>query len=159
MISLTYFAQLFTEVATGITSFTIHSDFLLLTTVKHTLRALPLKNLSNYSDENFWSTESVRALERGSKLILSVPCDTKTVLQMPRGNLEVIHPRALALHILKSMLDEARYKEAMDILRRQRINLNIIVDHDSELFKQNVDKFLEQIANVDRLCVFIADLM
>ena len=100
-----------------------------------------------------------RALERGSKLVLAVPGDTKTVLQMPRGNLEVIHPRALALHILKTLLNQCKYKEAMTILRKQRINLNVIVDHDPGLFKNNVGKFLEDIPNGDKLCVFIADLM
>ena len=78
---------------------------------------------------------------------------------MPRGNLEVIHPRALALHILKSLLDQCKYKEAMAILRKQRINLNVIVDHDPGLFKENVGKFLEDVPNQDRLCVFIADLL
>ena len=47
----------------------------------------------------------------------------------------------------------------MTILRKQRINLNVIVDHDPGLFKNNVGKFLEDIPNADKLCVFIADLM
>ena len=47
----------------------------------------------------------------------------------------------------------------MTILRKQRINLNVIVDHDPGLFKNNVGKFLEDIPNGDKLCVFIADLM
>ena len=101
----------------------------------------------------------LRALERGSKLVVAVPYDTKTVLQMPRGNLEVIHPRALALHILKTLLNKCMYKDAMTILRKQRINLNVIVDHDPNLFKNNVGKFLQDIPNEDRLSVFIADLL
>ena len=147
------------EVASGITSYYIHSDFLMVTTVKHTLKCLPIQHLTKYLSESMWSSESVRALERGSKLVLAVPNDTKTVLQMPRGNLEVIHPRPLALHILKKLLDECKYKDAMTILRKQRINLNVIVDHDPNLFKNNVQKFLEGVPNVDRLCVFIADLL
>ena len=91
-------------------------------------------------------------------MILAVANDTKTILQMPRGNLEVIHPRALAIHILQKLLDDCEYAKAMDILRRQRINLNLLVDHNPGLFKQNIDKFLES-TNVDRLCVFIADLV
>ena len=91
-------------------------------------------------------------------MILAVANDTKTILQMPRGNLEVIHPRALAIHILQKLLDDCEYAKAMDILRRQRINLNLLVDHNPGLFKENIDKFLEA-TNVDRLCVFIADLV
>lgn len=149
------------EISTGITSFSVHSDFLMLTTVKHTLKCLPLSRLNNFKEDadSLWQTESVRALERGSKLVLVVPNDTRTVLQMPRGNLEVIHPRALALHILKTMLDKCQYKRAMEILRRQRINLNLIIDHNPGLLKDNVALFLEQVVDSHRLCVFIADLM
>ena len=53
------------EVATGITSFFIHSHFLMVTTVKHTLKCLPLNQLSNYQNDKLWSQESVRGLERG----------------------------------------------------------------------------------------------
>ena len=147
------------EVASGITSFFIHSDFLMATTVKHTLKCLPLSEMSNFSQESFWISESVRALERGSKLVVAVASDTKTILQMPRGNLEVIHPRALALQIIKQLLNKCDYKKTMEILRRQRINLNLIVDHNIELFKTNIKKFIESINSMDRLCVFIADLV
>ena len=51
-----------TEIATGVTSFFIHSNFLLVTTVKHTLKSLPLDQLVNCQNENIWSQESVRAL-------------------------------------------------------------------------------------------------
>ena len=101
----------------------------------------------------------ISTLERGSKLVVAVSNDTKTILQMPRGNLEVVHPRALALHIIKQLLNVCDYKKSMEILRRQRINLNLIVDHDIELFKTNINKFLDDITSMDRLCVFIADLM
>ncbi len=169
LIALTDRQRLFVngkEVANGVNSFFVHSDFLLATTVKHSLRCLPLKFLSKMittatgvDAEAMWTNESVRSLERGSRLIISVSCDTRTVLQMPRGNLEVIHPRALALHILKTMLDDLAYAKAMEILRRQRINLNLIVDHNPNLFLTNVSSFLEQITDVNRICVFVADLM
>ena len=90
--------------------------------------------------------------------MISVSNDTKTILQMPRGNLEVIHPRALAIHILKQFLDTCQYSKAMEMLRKQRINLNLLVDHNPQLFMKNINAFLEQVPNMDRLCVFIADL-
>ena len=48
------------EVASGITSYFIHSDFLMVTTVKHTLKCLPIKQLPKYLSESMWSSESVR---------------------------------------------------------------------------------------------------
>ena len=50
--------------------------------------------------------ESLRRVERGSKIVTVVPCDTKVVLQMPRGNLETIHPRALVLSCVRKALDK-----------------------------------------------------
>ena len=88
-----------------------------------------------------------------------MPESTHTVLQMPRGNLEVVHPRALSLYIVKKLLDSLKYREAMEILRKQRINLNLIVDHNPDLFIENIEKFVEQIADKQRLCLFLADLL
>lgn len=49
--------------------------------------------------------ETVRQIERGARLVCAVPADTKVVLQMPRGNLEVIHPRSLVLSAARRYLD------------------------------------------------------
>lgn len=145
------------EVATGVTSFYVHSDYLLVTTTQHTLRCLPLESLFDNS-KMVWHNESVRAVERGSRLVCSVSQGTRTVMQMPRGNLEAVNPRALSLYILKSLLDAKRYSEAMVILRKQRINLNLIVDHNPVKFLQGIPDFLQQIKDNQQLSVFIADL-
>ncbi|TRY67043.1 hypothetical protein TCAL_11445 [Tigriopus californicus] len=146
------------EIASNISSFVVHSDFLLATTMKHELRCLPLINLTQAENEGSWFSESVRALERGSKLVMAVSEDSKVVLQMPRGNLEVIHPRALTLYLVKNMLDNGKYGRAMDTLRRQRINLNLLVDHSPMKFQESIRDFIEQIQDISRLCLFIADL-
>ena len=150
------------EIASSITSFALHSDFLLVTTLKHTLRCLPLANLislESATDPNQWDSEAVRSLERGSKLILACSKDSRTILQMPRGNLEVIHPRALVIAIVKNHLDNLRYKETMEILRRHRINLNLFVDHDPDKFFGNLDQFIGQVGDPQRICLFVADLL
>ena len=90
-----------TEILSAISSFVIHSDFLVVTSLqKHRLLCLPLVHLSN---SNLAITE--RAIERGAKLVHAVAKETTVVLQMPRGNLEVVHPRALSLNIMKSLID------------------------------------------------------
>jgi hypothetical protein len=55
-------------------------------------------------------------------------------------------------------LDDLKYSEAMTILRQQRINLNIIVDHNPDLFFKNVEMFVAQIIDKQRLCLFLAEL-
>ena len=155
------------EIATGITSYFVHTHFLLITTLQHTLRSLPISvffktEITNEVKNELWINESTRALERGSRLVVAVPPpDTKVVLQMPRGNLEVIHPRVLALQIVKGLLDNCKFSAAMEIFRRQRINQNLIVDHNPSHFTNNVQNFVAQVSNegTQRLCLFVADLM
>lgn len=89
------------EIASAVSSFAIHSDFLVLTSLqKHQLLCLPLTALSS----SFAVTE--RAIERGAKIVHAVASSTSVVLQMPRGNLEAIHPRALSLNVIKSLIDK-----------------------------------------------------
>lgn len=48
---------------------------------------------------------ALRALESGARLVTAVARASKTVLQMPRGNLEEIHPRALVFKYLAPIFD------------------------------------------------------
>ncbi|GBP91737.1 A disintegrin and metalloproteinase with thrombospondin motifs 7 [Eumeta japonica] len=99
-----------------------------------------------------------RKIETGAELVIVVSNDTRTVFQMPRGNLEVIQPRPLSLKIIGEYLDNFKYHEAFDLMRKQRINLNLLVDHDPEKFINYVDVFLDSIKNNSWLNVFISDL-
>lgn len=146
------------EVCSNASSFFVHSHFLLVTTLSHTLLCLPLDKLSSAVDKLIWSEEYVRGLERGAKLVVAVARESKVVLQMPRGNLETIHPRPLVIHMVKGYLDAKKYSLALDVLRRHRIDLNLIVDHDPEAFMDSVEDFAGQIVDDHRLCLFIAEL-
>lgn len=64
---------------------------------------LELAGLANGKTHIF--DETVRRVERGSRIVTCVTDDTKVILQMPRGNLEAIHPRALVLSIVRKLLD------------------------------------------------------
>lgn len=189
------------EITKNITSFYIHSDFLLLTTLQHTLICVTLnqfgiKQLSkhdltikpwlNNTNEILFTGEYVffrisfilcityffnfkyiitdiyfRRLERDSHIIAAVPYESKVILQMPRGNLECIQPRALLLHIIKCYLDKCNYLAALGIMTKQRINLNLIYDHNPQLFLDNVEKFIEDIVQNRKLIwlnMFLSDL-
>nr|XP_022331417.1 putative elongator complex protein 1 [Crassostrea virginica]XP_022331418.1 putative elongator complex protein 1 [Crassostrea virginica] len=152
-----------TEVASNCTSFTIHKEYLLLTTLTHTVRCIcrktkveVLPSLSDGKAHPF--DESIRRVERGSRIVTVVPDDTKLVLQMPRGNLETIHPRALVLSAVRKSLDELRFLDAMTAMRRHRINMNLIYDHDPDKFRTNVRHFVQQINNVSHINLFLTDL-
>ncbi|EGI70530.1 PREDICTED: putative elongator complex protein 1 isoform X1 [Acromyrmex echinatior] len=154
------------ETAKNITSFYVHSDFVILTTLQHTLVCVPLnevglKQLSVYDltvkpwlntmDKMSLTDIYIRRLEKDSRIITAILQDSKVILQMPRGNLECIQPRALSLHILKFYLDNCNYLTALDIMTKQRINLNLIYDHNPQLFIDNVKKFVEDIIQHKKL--------
>ena len=77
--------------------------------------------------------ESIRRVERGSRIVTAIAADTRLVLQMPRGNLETIHPRALVIAAIKKWLDALQYGAAFNIMRRHRIDMNLIVDHNPQV--------------------------
>ncbi|KAK3698697.1 hypothetical protein RRG08_046199 [Elysia crispata] len=152
------------EVASNCTSFGIHNDFLLLTTLSHTLRCLPtsskvadLPKLSAEKAHPF--DESCRRVERGSRIVTVVGNGTKVVLQMPRGNLETIHPRALLISSLKKLMDRDNIQEAFTTIRKHRINMNLLHDHNPKHFLENVDNFIKTINKQSYLNVFLTDLM
>lgn len=146
------------------TSFALHSDFLLFTTLTHRLRSAslhktPHENLAILAPkQNVKFDDSVREVEQGSILVAVVPNSTRVVLQMPRGNLEAIEPRSLVLHTVRTFLDRCAYKDAFEIMRKQRINLNFVYDHNPALFMAHIPDFLDQISDVDYLNQFISSL-
>uniref|UniRef100_A0A8C4NMY7 Elongator complex protein 1 n=1 Tax=Eptatretus burgeri TaxID=7764 RepID=A0A8C4NMY7_EPTBU len=102
--------------------------------------------------------EVSRKLERGSRIVTAVPGDTKVILQMPRGNLETIHPRPLVLAQVGRWLDKLMFKEAFDCTRKQRVNLNFLYDYNPKAFLDNVEKFLQQIGSVTQINLFLTEL-
>ncbi|XP_030092760.1 elongator complex protein 1 isoform X1 [Serinus canaria] len=152
------------EVASNITSFATCSEFLLVTTNSHTCQCFCLKNLSvkalqaSLSSAAAPSSETLRKVERGSRIVTVVPQDTKVVLQMPRGNLETIHHRALVLAQIRKWLDRLMFREAFQCMRKLRINLNLLYDHNPKAFLENTETFIRQIDSVNYINLFFTEL-
>ncbi|KAF5903355.1 elongator complex protein 1 [Clarias magur] len=151
-------------VASNISSFVVYDEFLLLTTHSHTCRCFRLTTTSvkdvqvALSSEAGQNDESVRRVERGSRIVTVVPQDTRLILQMPRGNLETIHHRALVLAQVRKWLDELKFIDAFECMRKLRINLNLIYDHNPSAFLENTELFLKQINSVNYTNLFLTEL-
>lgn len=113
---------------------------------------------SNKKKNKIFADLNIRRIERGSFLIIALPNDSKTILQMPRGNLECIQPRALSLYIIGEHLKKCEYLAAFNLMRKQRINLNLIYDYEPQIFLQNAKKFVEDITNPQWLSLFLSEL-
>ncbi|XP_071794308.1 elongator complex protein 1-like isoform X2 [Asterias amurensis] len=148
------------EFMSNCTSFAVHDEYLLMTTHSHTCRCISLrtnpKDLSITDSKSI--DETIRRVERGSRIVVAVPSDTKLILQMPRGNLETIHPRPLVLSAIKKLLDTLRYREAFLIMKRHRINWNLFYDHNPKAFLANIDLFVRELDSATSLNLVLTDL-
>ncbi|KAJ8385271.1 hypothetical protein AAFF_G00191480 [Aldrovandia affinis] len=153
-----------TEVASNISSFVVYDTFLLLTSHAHTCRCLSLSTLSvkglqaALGSDSGQNDETLRRVERGSRIVTVVPQDTRLILQMPRGNLETVHHRALVLAQVRKWLDSLKFKDAFECMRKLRINLNLIYDHNPKVFLESVQTFLRQIDSVNHVNLFLTEL-
>ncbi|KAI9601999.1 hypothetical protein KEM48_001289 [Puccinia striiformis f. sp. tritici PST-130] len=102
----------------------------------------------------------VRAVERGSIIVTSVPSSMKVILQMPRGNLEAIHPRPMVLRsICLDFLKSGRWKEAFIQCRMHKIDFNLLVDFDRRGFLgDGVSEFVTQVDNNEYFGLFLSSL-
>lgn len=153
-------------IAKDATSFILVGVFLVWTNTSHEARFLPLTSLqwtasSNDGREPGNTSEAVdlgRRVERGSRIVTAVPSAMSLILQMPRGNLETIYPRPLVLEVVRRNIDAKRYGAAFRICRTHRMDVNILYDHDPESFMANVATFVQQVADVDYLNLFLSGL-
>lgn len=126
------------------------------------LRMVPLEGLKHQKLDVYES----RTVERGAKLVAVVGDRANVVVQMPRGNLECMAPRLLVLALAIKQIEQLQYVAALEMCRKHRLDLNLLVDFSSQSFLSHfpehlVRKFLstkpEQITS-DRLCLFITNL-
>jgi elongator complex protein 1 len=77
---------------------------------------------------------------------------------MPRGNLEEVRHRVMMLYAAEDMIEQGKYGVAFRMLRKHKIDLNLICDVNYEKFKENVGEFVRQNLRVDYLNLFIMGL-
>ncbi|XP_008325394.1 elongator complex protein 1 [Cynoglossus semilaevis] len=153
-----------TELASNVSSFAICNNFLLITTHSHTCRCLQLSKLGLKGLQTALATdkgqndETLRRVERGSKIVTVVPQDTRVILQMPRGNLETVHHRALVLAQLRVWLDNLKFRQAFECMRKLRINLNLIYDHNPKVFLDNTKMLITQLNTINHINLFLTEL-
>ncbi|KAJ2773674.1 putative elongator complex protein 1, partial [Coemansia nantahalensis] len=154
-------------ISTVCLSFYLRRDMLLFTTTTHRLRFVPVSAslaaaAPSEDDEGDASgskfEERQRRVERGSAIVLAAPVGDAVVLQMPRGNLETIRPRALVLAAVRRMLDARRFREAVVACRVNRIDLNIVHDHAPAAFMADLPEFVRQVDDPDLLNLFATAL-
>lgn len=97
--------------ASNCNSFIAASEFLIFVTTSSEAKFVPFQKLASIfsqhedqkGDEASHSLPQweQRRLERGSRIVTAVPSNMSLLLQMPRGNLETIHPRPLVMEAVR----------------------------------------------------------
>ncbi|XP_043721994.1 elongator complex protein 1-like isoform X2 [Telopea speciosissima] len=104
--------------------------------------------------------DSINIWERGAKLVGVLHGDAAAViLQTTRGNLECIHPRKLVLASIVNALVQRRFRDAILMVRRHRIDFNIIVDHCGwQNFLECANEFVKQVKNLSYITEFVCSV-
>ncbi|KAK0300571.1 putative elongator complex protein 1 [Friedmanniomyces endolithicus] len=144
----------------GVTSYIMTPTHLIFTTSNHLLKFVHLEEscaLQVPPDEPE-KDERCRNIERGAKIVTVMPSAYSLVLQMPRGNLETIYPRALVLAGIRQSIVDRDYKKAFLTCRAQRVDMNILHDYAPEQFMRDVPLFLKQVKRPEYIDLFLSSL-
>jgi len=79
-------------------------------------------------------------------------------MQMPRGNLETIFPRAMVVAGIRTLIEQKNYKKAFTNCRTQRVDMNILYDHAPEQLLSNVPLFIDQVKKITYIDLFLSSL-
>lgn len=141
------------------TSFLATPAHLILTTTQHLLKFVHLHqgDLEVPQDEPE-KDERCRSIERGAKLVAVMPTTFSLVLQMPRGNLETIYPRALVLAGIRRSIAAKDYKTAFLACRSHRVDMNILHDYAPQQFLANILLFVKQLKKAEHIDLFLSQL-
>lgn len=132
------------------------------------LRFLPLSSLCVFdplmgSDDQNVALDGYepRSIERGARLVAMFPTKPIVIVQMPRGNLESISPRACLLPYIMTRIQNGDFHTALDIMRRQRVDMNLIVDFDPIGFLERggAERVVDQIEKIDNINLFLSSLV
>ncbi|KAI1325872.1 elongator complex protein [Xylariaceae sp. FL0255] len=142
------------------TSFLVTSAHLIITTANHFLKFIHLTDVEalEVPPDDPETDERCRSVERGARLVTAMPTNMSLVLQMPRGNLETIFPRAMVVAGIRNLIEVLNYEKAFGVCRTQRVDMNILYDHMSEQFLSNVGIFLDQLKDTANIDLFLSSL-
>lgn len=91
-------------------------------------------------------------------MVQVMPTNFSLTLQMPRGNLETIFPRALVLAGVRRSIEVKNYRRAFLACRNHRVDLNILHDHDPAQFLESIELFIDQVKKIEHIDLFLSQI-
>lgn len=148
------------QLAQNCTSFLVTPAHLIFTTSQHLLKFVHMADVQGLvvPPDTPEVDERCRSIERGARLVTVMPSIFALAMQMPRGNLETIYPRALVLAGIRDNIQAKKYRIAFLACRSHRVDLNILHDHSPDTFINDVDLFIDQVKKVEFIDLFLSQL-
>ena len=143
----------------GVTSFILKNDLLSFTTRQGVVKfAQVIENLSltDICDDKT-SDERIRAIERNSIIVTTVPTKNLLIMQHPRGNLETVSPRCMVLDGIRKELDDLNFQKVFLTCREHRVDLSYLYYYNPSHFLSNISLFVQQLPEAEYLDLFIID--
>ncbi|KAG1371672.1 Elongator complex protein 1 [Cocos nucifera] len=141
---------------------TTKQDLLFIISIDDILHGDLVVKFESYSSQNQGeeNKEYVNIWERGAKLLGVMHGDeAAAILQTNRGNLECIYPRKLVLVSIINALVQGRFRDAMLMVRRHRIDFNVIVDYCGwKTFLKSAAEFVSQVNNLGHITDFVCSI-
>ncbi|CAG9816807.1 unnamed protein product [Phaedon cochleariae] len=145
-------------VCTGVTSFFIFKDYLMFTHVNCKLYCMRLKDSHGFCSNMDLSKIFSREIETGGRI---VTCNNtlppQIILQLPRGNLESIGCKLMTIDVVEGMLQQNNWKAALNILRTEKVNWNVLIDLNPTRFCEHIGDFVEAARNSAVLSSIVTD--
>lgn len=79
-------------------------------------------------------------------------------LQMPRGNIETIYPRAFVLAGIRKHIENKKYRAAYLVCRSHMVDMNILHDYLPTQFLANIPLFIDQVKKLEFIDEFLSRL-
>ncbi|KZV69787.1 IkappaB kinase complex, IKAP component [Peniophora sp. CONT] len=145
--------------ATNATSFALTPEFVIWTNAAHEAHFVSPEEVlavleATSADAVELKTEK-RRIERGARIVVPVPSATALVLQMPRGNLETVHPRPMVGAVVRADVARGAWRAAFLACRKHRMDLALLA---TDGFENAVPEFVAQIGGVDHFNLFLTAL-
>ncbi|XP_066254831.1 elongator complex protein 1 [Euwallacea similis] len=124
----------------------LHGIYLLFTHIRsdtyrlYTVRFVQSQILNRFTPESCFSRE----IEQGAKIICVTEKD-EVILALPRGNLETITCRFMAIDQIDSLLSKNDWHNAVNLIRKLRLNWNLLIDLSPQRFITHIKEFIEAV--------------
>ncbi|XP_060518646.1 elongator complex protein 1 [Cylas formicarius] len=99
----------------------------------------------------------VRDIEQGARIVC-VNEKAEIILELPRGNLEIIECRLICIDKVEKMMCDNKWQDAIMLIRQNKLNWNLLIDLNPQRFSDHVLEFAKAAESVSLLNSIVSEL-